>query len=100
MIDANGRVKLPKIGWMRYRKSRPLAFKCANGSMKSGTVRQIHIKKDCGHWFVVFTTEFDIEMPDPKELDVGIDLGVVHAVARARSKSSKKRLLAINEKWP
>ena len=79
--DANGRVKLPKIGWMRYRKSRPLAFKCADGSMKSGTVRQIHIKKDCGHWFVVFTTEFDIEMPDPKELDVGIDLGVVHAVA-------------------
>lgn len=79
--DANGRVKLPKIGWMRYRKSRPLAFKCADGSMKSGTVRQIHIKKDCGHWFVVFTTEFDIEMPDPKALDVGIDLGVVHAVA-------------------
>lgn len=79
--DANGRVKLPKIGWMRYRKSRPLAFKCADGSMKSGTVRQIHIRKDCGHWFVVFTTEFDIEMPDPKELDVGIDLGVVHAVA-------------------
>ena len=64
--DANGRVKLPKIGGMRYRKSRPLAFKCADGSMKSGTVRQIHIKKDCGHWFVVFTTEFDIEMPDPK----------------------------------
>ena len=79
--DANGRVKLPKIGWMRYRKSRPLAFKCADGSMKSGTVRQIHIRKDCGHWFVVFTTEFDIEMPDPKALDVGIDLGVVHAVA-------------------
>ncbi len=79
--DANGRVKLPKIGWMRYRKSRPLAFKCADGSMKSGTVRQIHIKKDCGHWFVVFTTEFDIEMPDPKALDVGIDLGVVHVVA-------------------
>lgn len=98
--DANGRVKLPKIGWMRYRRSRPLAFKCADGSMKSGTVRQIHIRKDCGHWFVVFTTEFDIEMPDPKALDVGIDLGVVmrwlratvsfSISIRAESKSSKR----------
>ena len=24
--DANGRVKLPKIGWIRYRRTRPIAF--------------------------------------------------------------------------
>ena len=73
--------------------------------MKSGTVRQIHIRKDCGHWFVVFTTEFDIEMPDPKELDVGIDLAWFMRWLRAtvnfdlntgRIKELEKRLLAIN----
>ena len=45
-----------------------------------GVVKQIHIKKDCGHWFVNFTTEFEIEAPEMKALDVGIDVGVVHAV--------------------
>ena len=79
--DANGRVKLPKIGWMRYRRTRPVAFKNADGSLTSGTVKQIHVKKDCGRWFVVFTAEFEVVIPDMKALDVGIDIGVVHAVA-------------------
>ena len=79
--DVNGRVKLPKIGWMRYRRTRPIAFKNADGSLTSGTVKQIHVNKDCGRWFVVFTAEFVVVRPDMKALDVGIDIGVVHAVA-------------------
>ena len=79
--DANGRVKLPKIGWIRYRKTRPIALKNADGSLTAGTVKQIHINKDCGRWFVVFTTEFDVVRPEMKALEVGIDIGVVHAVA-------------------
>ena len=84
--DANGRVKLPKIGWIRYRKSRPIAFKSADGSLTPGTVKQIHINKDCGRWFVVFTAEFDVVRPEMKALDVGIDIGVVHAVATSSGK--------------
>ena len=84
--DANGRVKLAKIGWIRYRKSRPIAFKSADGSLTLGTVKQIHINKDCGRWFVVFTVEFDIVRPEMKALDVGIDIGVVHAVATSSGK--------------
>ena len=79
--DANGRVKLPKIGWVRYRKTRPIAFRNADGTFTKGTVRQIHVNKDCGRWFVVFTTEFEIEPPMMKSVEVGIDIGVVHAVA-------------------
>ena len=78
--DANGRVKLPKIGWVRYRKTRPIAFPSADGTLVPGVVKQIPIKKDCGRWFVNFTTEFEIEAPEMKALDVGIDVGVVHAV--------------------
>ena len=84
--EVNGRVKLPKVGWLRYRNSRPIAVKGADGSMKSGKVKQIHILKDCGRWFVTFTAEFDLERPDPKALDVGIDLGVVHAVTTSDGK--------------
>lgn len=84
--DANGRVKLPKIGWIRYRKSSPIAFKSADGSLTPGTVKQIHINKDCGRWFVVFTAEFDVVRPEMKALDVGIDIGVVHAVATSSGK--------------
>lgn len=79
--DANGRVKLPKIGWVRYKKTRPIAFRNADGSFTEGTVREIHINKDCGRWFVVFTVEFDIEPPQMKPAAIGIDIGVVHAVA-------------------
>ena len=53
--DANGRVKLPKIGWIRYRRTRPIAFECADGMLVPGVVKQIHVRKDCGHWFVIFT---------------------------------------------
>ena len=79
--DANGRVKLPKIGWIRYRRTRAIAFECANGTLVPGVVKQIHVKKDCGRWFVIFTVEFEVQTPDMKALDVGIDVGVVHAVA-------------------
>ena len=79
--DANGRVKLPKIGWVRYRKTRPIAFRNTDGTLTKGTVRQIHVNKDCGHWYVVFTTEFEIEPPQMKAAEIGIDIGVVHAVA-------------------
>ena len=79
--DANGRVKLPKIGWIRYRRTRAIAFECANGTLVPGVVKQIHVKKDCGRWFVIFTVEFEVQAPDMKALDVGIDVGVVHAVA-------------------
>ena len=79
--DANGRGKLPKIGWVRYRKTRPIAFRNADGTFTKGTVRQIHVNKDCGRWFVVFTTEFEINLPQMKSAEVGIDMGVVHAVA-------------------
>ena len=106
--DANGRVKLPKIGWIRYRRTRAIAFECANGTLVPGVVKQIHVKKDCGRWFVIFTVEFEVQAPDMKALDVGIDVGVVHAVATsdgrfydldtAKIRSIEKRIAGLKRK--
>ena len=106
--DANGRVKLPKIGWIRYRRTRAIAFECANGMLVPGVVKQIHVKKDCGRWFVIFTVEFEVQAPDMKALDVGIDVGVVHAVATsdgrfydldtAKIRSIEKRIAGLKRK--
>ena len=43
--DANGRVKLPKIGWIRYRRTRAIAFECANGTLVPGVVKQILVQQ-------------------------------------------------------
>lgn len=65
----DGKVYVPKIGWVRIRQSRKV-----EGSTKSAT-----FKRDAtGHWYVALTTEFeipDIEPPTPAH-PVGVDLGL------------------------
>lgn len=78
--EGNARVKLPKLGWVRYRKSRDIRFRDGNGSWVKGSVKQATVSKEVGKWFISFAVVFEIEQPAMKTLDVGIDLGVVHAV--------------------
>lgn len=78
--EGNARVKLPKLGWVRYRKSRDMRFQNGNGSWVKGCVKQATVSKEVGKWFISFAVVFEIEQPAMKTLDVGIDLGVVHAV--------------------
>ena len=79
--EGNARVKLPKIGWMRYRSSRRMRLTDRYGREVAGTVKRLLLNKDCGKWHIGFNVEFQLELPDPRETDVGIDLGVVHSVA-------------------
>ena len=79
--EANARVKLPKIGWVRYRASRRMRLTDRYGREVIGTVKRLLLNKDCGKWFVGFNIEFHLELPAPQEADVGIDLGIVHSVA-------------------
>ena len=64
------KVYLPKIGWVRFRKSREI----------EGIVKQTTILQETGHWYVSFSTE--IQVPDLKpvpiqeEKAVGIDMGL------------------------
>jgi putative transposase len=65
--ETNARIFLPKLGWMKYRKSRLI----------SGAIRQVTVVGKNGKWFVNIQTERDVEKPmHPSNSMVGIDLGV------------------------
>ena len=63
-------VKLPKLGWTRFRLSRPIR----------GDVRNITISRVGPHWYVSFCVEADYSMPNAGEAAIGIDLGVAQSV--------------------
>ena len=65
--QANGRLFLPKLGWLRYRNSRAVL-----GQVKNATV-----SLSGGKWFVSIQTEREVEQPVPQSTSaVGIDMGI------------------------
>jgi putative transposase len=64
--QANSRLFLPKLGWLRYRNSRAVL----------GTVKNITVSQSCGKWFVSIQTEREVEQPIPHGDAVGIDMGI------------------------
>lgn len=65
--QANSRVFLPKLGWVRYRNSREVL----------GAVKNVTVSGKQGKWFVSIQTEREVETPvHPSSAIVGIDLGV------------------------
>ena len=70
--EANARVFVPKLGFVRYRKSRDTA---------EGLVRQVTIKRDGTKWFVVITKLIINYQPlETLASECGIDLGVAQTV--------------------
>jgi putative transposase len=63
-------VKLPKLGWVRFRLSRPI----------EGKVRNVSLSRDGGSWFVSFCIEGDFGRPNAGLAPVGLDLGVATSV--------------------
>jgi putative transposase len=68
-----GRVRLPKLRWVRLRWSRPLG----------GTLRSATVSRDGAHWFVSFLVEDGHTTPTKHASmsAVGVDRGVAVAVA-------------------
>ena len=65
--EGNSRIFLPKIGWVRYRKSRNI----------EGTPKQATVSHSAGKWFVSIQTEREVLEPvHPSQRAVGIDMGV------------------------
>jgi putative transposase len=64
--QGNGRLFLPKLGWLRYRNSRN-----APGELRNVTVSLIG-----GKWFVSIQTRREVETPLPHGGAVGIDMGI------------------------
>ena len=67
--EGNSRIYLPKIGWVRYRKSRVI----------EGTPKQVAVSLSAGEWYVSILTEREVvEHIHPSQSSIGIDMGVAH----------------------
>ena len=65
--QANSRIFLPKLGWIRYRNSRDVL----------GEVRNATVSQHAGKWFVSIQTAREVEPPVPQaSRAVAIDLGI------------------------
>jgi putative transposase len=63
----HSRIKLPKLGWIRYRNSRNIL----------GEARNITISQSGGRWFASIQTEREVEPPLPAASSaIGIDMGL------------------------
>jgi len=65
--QANSRIFLPKLGWLRYRNSRGIL----------GAAKNITVSANGGKWFVSIQTELEVEQPvHPATSIIGIDVGI------------------------
>lgn len=64
--QANSRLFLPKLGWLRYRNSRDVP----------GAVKNVTVSASCGKWFVSIQAGREVAVPLPKGGEVGIDVGI------------------------
>lgn len=66
--QANSRIFLPKLGWLRYRNSREVL----------GAVKNVTVSLRNGKFFISIQTERAVEVPTAKGDAIGIDMGIVH----------------------
>ncbi len=66
--QANSRIFLPKLGWLRYRNSRAVL----------GEVKNVTVRLKAGRWWVSIQTEREVAQPVPIATSaIGIDMGIV-----------------------
>ena len=65
-------VRLPKVGWIRFRKSRDIP---------RGQIKNVSVSREGKHWFVSFCVEHKEQtMAAPAGAPIGLDLGVAQSV--------------------
>lgn len=64
--QTNSRIFLPKLGWLRYRNSRPVL----------GEVCNVTVSQSGGKWFASIQTRREVESTQPTGGIVGIDMGI------------------------
>lgn len=65
--QGNSRLFLPKLGWLRYRNSRPVL----------GAVRNVTVSLHAGRWFVAIQTAREVDSVAVCGKAVGVDMGIV-----------------------
>lgn len=77
----NSTVKLPVIGTVKFRKSRPIP--------DGATLKQAQIVRRASGWFVMLTLQWDVDIPQamPRGEAVGIDVGILNFLATSSGKT-------------
>lgn len=69
-----GQVFLPKLGWVKFRWTRPM----------TGTLKRLTLKQDGTHWYIAFLYDTEVPAPDKQSWypgqSAGVDVGVVNAL--------------------
>ena len=76
----DGAVKLPKIGWVKMRKSRPIP--------EGFELKQVRIVKRTSGWYAMLILKTDVDVPNPLPHGepLGIDLGLEKFLAASNGK--------------
>lgn len=76
----NSAIKLPVIGWVKFRQSRPIP----DGAI----LRQVRIVRRASGWFAMLALQCDVEIPEsmPHGEGIGIDVGISHFAAISNGK--------------
>ena len=68
--QANGRIFLPKLGWLRYRHSRDTL----------GELRNVTVTQSGGKWFASIQTRREVPAEQPTGGMIGLDMGIARFV--------------------
>ena len=88
----HARVKLPKLGWVRFRLSR---------SLDGALIRSATLTRDGAHWYVSLLVDDGQSTPDVHAAPgtaVGVDRGVVVAVATSDGRLVNRDFLTDGER--
>jgi putative transposase len=76
----NSAVKLPKIGWVKFRQSRQIP--------EGASLKQVRIVRRASGWYAMLALQWDVEVPDvmPHGEAIGVDVGISHLAAVSNGK--------------
>ncbi|MFH7028087.1 MAG: RNA-guided endonuclease InsQ/TnpB family protein [Heteroscytonema crispum UTEX LB 1556] len=79
-----GKVKLPMIGWVKLRQSRPIPEGC--------TIKQARVVKRVSGWYVMLTLQWDVSVPQilPHGDMIGVDVGLTNFLATSNRLTVKR----------
>lgn len=88
----HGRVKLPKLGWVKFRLSR---------SLQGVVIRSATLTREGRHWFVSFLIDDGVQAPQAHAVAgaaVGVDRGVAAAIATSDGNLIDREFLTAGER--
>ncbi|MCV7289173.1 transposase [Mycolicibacterium wolinskyi] len=88
----HSRVKLPKLGWVKFRQTR---------NMSGETIRSATLSREGRHWFVSFRVDDGVSTPNEHALPgtaVGVDRGVAVAVSTSDGELADREFVTAGER--